>query len=708
MGRLRLFVVFLAVIVTNCILVSCGGGGNGTNVVANPVPAIITLAPFANSSIELGKILTFTATPERGDGTPITTPVQFISSDNSVVTVAANGLACAGSWDSLANPQICTPGKTGVAQVHAEAQGISSPITTVYVHQHVDKVVISLSPSQPALTAGCISKGTPYTYQANAFSLGTDVTATVGPFGWSAANLTLASIQTVLPGLALNQARITGNNPGVTTLSASAGSANSIATQLVICPVKSITVSVNNGSATDVNLPAGTSLPASATVTDIANNQITDVPLTWSSSNTASIGVAGNNSTAVISAAMAGGATILASCTPPTCNVGFQPSKPVYADQAIRVVSGSTGGIPNLTILTTSDGCANLSGCFSTIVPIAESGSATTPNNSVGAAAGLPSTPNSLVFPFGTLGSGFLGTDFSQQGTKGLMVLSSTNSVSQFPSAPGKVLAVSPDGSTVIVSDTADTPNQLYWYKVTANSSTPYSITGATAAGFSPDSMKAFVAAGNNLYLFSNQDAMQTFSLNAPANGVAFLPQGGTAAISGGTPSGITLRDTITGAQIGAAIPTPHTPVFIKALPDGKTVVAVDSPGLDLIDTSTSTVSSLSFGQGNFTPKQFFVSTDGSKAYILASDLPVILVMDLNTHVPSVIALSGGATPLAATLTPDGGSLYVGGSDDQVHVINTNLGLDIQQVTFEKNLCVDSVGNSATTPCLPDIIAVRP
>jgi hypothetical protein len=577
------------------------------------------------------------------------------------------------------------------------------------VHQHVDKVVISLSPSQPALTAGCISKGTPYIYEAHAFSLGTDITATVGPFGWTAANLTLANIETVLPGLAQNQARITGNNPGLTTVSASAGSANSVATPLIICPVKSISVSVNNGSDTAINLPVGSSLPASATVTDIAGNQITNVPLTWSSSNAANVTVAGNNNTALISSALAGGATILASCTPPTCNVGFQPSKPVYADSAIQVTSGSTGAIPSLTILVTTDGCANLSGCISTIIPIAEAGSTTAPNNALGAAIGLPATPNSFVFPVGiAAGSGFLGTDFSQQGTKGLMALSSSNSVSQFPSAPGKVLAVSPDGNTVIVSDTADTTNQLYLFKLAGNTSTPFSISGATAAAFSPDSMKAFVVAGSNLYVFSTQDAMQILPLGAQANGISFLPQGSSAAISGGTASGITLRDTITGAQIGAAIQTPHTPAFIKALPDGKTVLAVDSPGLDLIDTSTSNVTSLNFGQGNFTPKQFFVSSDGSRAYVLASDLSVILVMDLTTHASSVLSLAGGVTPLAAALTPDGGALYVGGSDGQVHVINTSLGLDIQQIVFEKNLCLDSVGNSATTPCLPDIIAVRP
>ena len=50
-------------------------------------------------------------------------------------------------------------------------------------------------------------------------------------------------------------------------------------------------------------------------------------------------------------------------------------------------------------------------------------------------------------------------------GTKGLMVLNATANpatVSEFTSVTGKVLAVSPDGNTVIVSDTFATPNQVF------------------------------------------------------------------------------------------------------------------------------------------------------------------------------------------------------------------------------------------------------
>ena len=726
MGRLRFQALAIAVY---CLIFgfSACGGGNGSNVVANPTPAVITLAPTLKTSLELGKTLIFTTLPEDASGNAISTPVQFVSSNSAVVTVANSGLACAGTWNSLSNPQICTPGQTGTAQITAVAQGVSSPSTTVYVHQHVDKVVISAAPSQNPLTANCISKGHTFIFQANGFSQGTDITSTLGPFTWGAANASVVSLSTTTPGLANNQAQATANSLGLTTISASAGSANSIATPVTVCPVESISLTANGSSSTDLSVPSGTSISAIATTIDTAGNNITGVALTWSSSNASSVGVGGNNNTASIAASLPGGATIIASCTPPSCNPGFQPSQPVYPSNVIRVTSGQTSTTPSHTVLVTSDGCANLAGCISTMVPINTSGGASSPANTAGAAINLAATPNSLVTPSGTTtGSVFLGTDFSQQNTKGLMVFSTSGSLLQFPSAPGKVLAVSPNGNLVIVSDTADAVNQVYLFNALGNTSTPFSITGATAAAFSPDSLKAFVLAGSNLYIISTQDALQIVPLGAMANGVAFLPQGGFAYVATGAT--VTPWETCSDASVPAqAVTTSAASQFLQPLNSGpgqiQNLVAVDSPGIDVIssqvnvpapltscglDVVSNTPVSFNLGRGNFVPKQLLVSSDGKKVYIVTSNLSVILVFDLTSQASSAIALSGGATPLAAALTPDGGLLYVGASDDQVHVVDTNAGVDIQQVSFQRNLCLDSVGNPLPTVCLPDIIAVRP
>ena len=70
----------------------------------------------------------------------------------------------------------------------------------------------------------------------------------------------------------------------------------------------------------------------------------------------------------------------------------------------------------------------------------------------------------------------------------------------------GKVLAVSPNGNTVIVSDTFATPNQVFIFNSSNNSSVALNITGATAADFSPDNLKAYiVAAPKLLYTFTRR-----------------------------------------------------------------------------------------------------------------------------------------------------------------------------------------------------------
>src|ERR1700674_807800 len=123
-------------------LVGCGSN-SAVNTTNFAVPASIAITHTPNLSMETGTNQSFTVSVLTSTKTAITEPVSFQSSNTAVVTVAANGLACAGSWDSLSVPQICTPGPVGVAQITATAQGVSSPPTTVYVHQHIDKVVVS-------------------------------------------------------------------------------------------------------------------------------------------------------------------------------------------------------------------------------------------------------------------------------------------------------------------------------------------------------------------------------------------------------------------------------------------------------------------------------------------------------------------------------------------------------------------------------------
>src|SRR5436305_14554400 len=125
------------------IFALAGCGTNAAPTVNFPAPASISLSPASTASMDVGSILGFAATPRNSINRTIATAVSFEFSNTAVLTIASNGLACAGTWNSLSTPQICTPGPVGTAQVIATAQGISSPPTTVYVHQHVENITIA-------------------------------------------------------------------------------------------------------------------------------------------------------------------------------------------------------------------------------------------------------------------------------------------------------------------------------------------------------------------------------------------------------------------------------------------------------------------------------------------------------------------------------------------------------------------------------------
>src|SRR6266550_913395 len=709
MGR---SVFFSLALIMNLVLIGAlsGCGGSSSKPVGFPVPASIILSPTTTVSVDLGGIQSFTATPQNNNKQTITTPVSFRSSNTAVVTIAANGLACAGSWDSLSAPQVCTPGQVGIAQVTAIAQGVSSPPTTVYVHQHIDNIVVN--PVTPPSTS-CFSKGTVVDYEAHAFSRNTEITSSVGTFNWQVLNATVVTLDASPIGFPIGQGRFTARTPGTTPVFASASGVTSVPFTFVTCAVQSITLAVTGSATNNLTVTKGTGKTITATVVDSQNVAIGGVPLTWCSSQPTSVSVGTNcstntNGSVTATTSNAGGSTVIASCTPPTCNIGFTPTQPIYPDAVVSLAV--TGASQGTTVWVASTGCGISNGCISNVVPV------TTPANTVGNPTPLPATPNSLIFsPDGT--QLFAGTNRGLLGTKGLMVVSlSANSVSQFTSAPGKVLAVSPDGKKVILSHTDPTelPNQVFVFDTANNSTVALPIAGATAADFSPDGFKAYIVAGSTLYVYSVLDALKTIPLTAPAQDVSFLASGTFAYLAGGSSSAVTVRRTCDNA-FAQTVGTPANPFFIKTIPDATQVLAVDPPFIDVINVSTTpaagcatsvnnTVSSVSLGQGNFVPTQLIVSADGLRAYVLTSNLASVLVFNIGNQPPFAIALAAQATPIQGSLTIDGTLLYVTGSDGTVHVIDTVAGNDIQQISFPQNFC----GSGVTFTCKPDLVAVRP
>ena len=717
------FVVFFALL----IFLVAGLAGCGSNSAVTTtnfvVPASITLAPGPDLSLEIGTNQAFLASAFSSTKTSIVEPISYQSSNTAVVTVADNGLACAGSWNSLSNPQICTPGPVGVALVTATAQGVSSPPTTVYVHQHVDKIVASLllPPNQPPPVNPCLSVGQTANYQATAYSRGVDITSTVGVFTWQTLLTNVATLSTTVTGLLPGQVQATARVPGLTPLFATIGNVNSVPLNFTTCAVQSITLAVTTATSTSKNI--------TPTVLDTLGTEITGVPLTWSSSESGSVTV--STAGAATGSATGGSATIIASCTPPTCNTGFyNPSLPIYPENVVTLTVTPAGtNNQNATVYVSSTSCGTTDACFSTIVPI------TSPGNTVGNSITLPVTPNSLIFNRqGT--SAYLGTDSGRLGSVGLAVLNvSSNAVTQFAPLPGKVLAVSPDGSKVIVSDTApeDGPNRVFIFDTTNNTSTTFQITGATAADFSPDSLKAYIVAGSTLYVHSKVDALRTIALAAPANDVSFLSEGAFAYVAGGESGKVTVWRTCDNG-LADRVPEigqfPTVPTTIKTLPGAARLLPSDSPNtfhllalvppdIDIISVnatpsgctppvSNGPVSSFNLGQGNFVPKQLIVSQDGSTAYVIASNLSGILVFNVPGQVASAIALAGNPMPLSASLSPDGTLLYVGANDGTVHVVSTVAGGDVKQIPFPQGLCQNSAGQPLSITCNPDLVAVKP
>jgi hypothetical protein len=689
---------------------SCSSGSS-VHTTSFAVPTNITLVPVGSASMELGTYQQFTATPFNAAQAPITEPVFYRSSNSAVVTVAVNGLVCAGTWDSLSVPQVCTAGPVGFADIIASAQGVSSPSTRVYVHQHIDGVTIS--PVPPGPSTSCLSVTQTAAYQATAFSHGVDITASAGQFSWQMLNTGVADLSTTASGLvnvvngqSLNQMQMTAKVPGVTPIFASIGNTSSVPFNFTTCLVQAIQLTVTGSTASTKTITPTVVDSLGITISTTAAG----VPLTWSSSQPASVSV--NDVGVALTTTGGGGSTIIGSCTPPTCNIGLLPSVQIFPESVVTLVPESVTS-PTETVYVSSTGCGTTDACVSSMISV------TNPPIKLGNAIILPATPNSLVLdPTGT--KAYTGTNSGLLGTKGLSVISvSGNSLTEFASTPGKVLAVSPDGSKLVVSDTTDSPNQVFVFDTASSIPTAFQITGATAADFSPDSFKAFIVAGSTLYVYSKLDALQTIALSAPANDVSFLAEGAFAYLAGGNPSGVTVQRTCDGSEAGTVDVSP-VPTFLKTLPDATGVLTLIPPAVGVIKVSTTptgctpsvmdSLTTFDLGRGNFVASQLIISQDGSTAYIVTPNFNSILVYNIGAQTSSAIPLVGTGHPLRASLTPDGTQLYVGSSDGTVHVLQTDTGTDVQQISFPSpGLCQTSSGKPFPgVTCNPDLVVAKP
>lgn len=655
MRRFQSLVGLLALLFLILGFTYCGGS-------KPPVPAQISLTPSV-ASLNSGQVVTVIATITDSAGNTLSgQKVTFSSSNPAVATLSTPATpnttqtlvnVCGGIWDSAFVD--CQSGQSGVATITASSGAVTSSIT-VFVHPHVDTVKVTPT------SVDCVSNGGTAQFTAQALSGATDVTSQVGAITWQVGDATVASIDT--------NGITTARNPGKTSVFASVAGAISSGAGFVTCAVQSIHVHVSNATDTTFSLSPSTTITLVADILDSKGVAITGVIPTWSSTQPAVATVAGGT----VSAVGAGVTGIGASCSPPSCNLGFQP---IFSNVALGTVTGTT----STTVYATGTGTTSL-------VPIDATA------NTAGTAITLPNAPNSFVFNrAGT--AAYLGS------AGGMMSFNvSTSAVTTIISAPGTVIGVSPDGNEVLYSSPAN--GVVYVFDVpTTTISTTIIISGNPVADYLLDSSKAFTVSGTDLEVLTSAGSLKPFTLAAPANSVAALTQGSFFYLAGGAPLSITARASCDISQADA-LATAATPTLIAALPNGTGVLALDPPKLEVVTATTDgagcppaltdTLSSIDTGQGSFTPRQIIPLADSSKAYIV-TDQPNLIVYNTAAGTVSTIPLANGALAFSGGVKLDGSALYVGGSDNAVHRIDTSAGTDAQQISVSFT---------------PDLVAVRP
>jgi len=593
-GFLITLVIIFASALTGCL-------GKSVSNSTNAGVSSVTLSPASTFSMNIGATQPFSASAKNsGGGNVLGLNIQYVvtsgtptspSTAPSPLSIAGNGNSCAGNWDPTVS--VCSPGTSGIATVYAIANGVYSAPTIVYVHSPIDSIQISLLPpvGPPPPNYPCYSQGQTRLFQATAYSSNLDVTDTVGPMTWSSSNSGVLTATPYVPSNqinVLNQAQVTAKTPGITQLTASVSGASSAPYEYTTCFVQAIYLQIagqgQQGDSVTVNSGASISVTATAvdTLYKFTGVPMPSPPLTWSTTNpdvalfSTTTNTTGSNSATARN--NSGGATLTASCVPPTCNIGLPgtnpsnpsqviPSLPIYASDgllpnktqgygaiSVDVIPSSTAKPPTYTAWVATTDCHDASGCTSALFTMAPP--VTAGANPIGTILSLPRTPNSLVFNHQTsprlyIGSneGLMYIDVANTNL-GLGLVSNTTTPCNI-SLCGTVLTTSNDGKFAVISDSVSTPRQVYIYNGATSPTPTVDLTldnpafpgeFATAAAFSPDQLKLFIlTSAGNMYVYSTVDAFArvpatsgsgpTFA--APATDLAFSADGSFAYVAG-------------------------------------------------------------------------------------------------------------------------------------------------------------------------------
>jgi Bacterial Ig-like domain (group 2) len=599
-----------------------------------------------------------------------------VSNATALVTLTDTNLIATGAQLTITNPGFnggTTPPTTAtLSSGTATCTGTATVITQLQTTVGVDPV-INATGTVTLTGSNTIASGTQLTITNQGYgAVQPPTTATL-----SSGTATCTGTASVIT--ALNSATgLEAQSPGSTALFASVAGVNSVGTPFTVCPVQSILVHDANSSATYFSLNGGQTQNLVADVLDSKGQSIKPI-LTWATSEPGAASLSSENATASIAGIGPGVTSVTATCITPNCNVNLSPQ---YSSNVVTAAVG--GQSPDIVYVASSQSL--------TMVPIPAV------TNVVGAAITLPNYPNSIVASPDGLNV-FIGS------YTGVMVYNTTNGVSVLP-FNGKVLAVTPDGTTILVADRDG--NATYFYSNSNAAKVATALGVATAGTMTPDSQWGLSLVGNTLVREGYNAALTATNLSYTPTNIDLLAQGSLAFVTSNSAHSVDVRSTCNESDLQTL--TASNPTFVQRIPNGNGAVVVDSPQIDVITTpqpsgtcpvvANSTLAGYNLGAGNFNPTQLLVAFDSLNAWVI-TDQSSVLVFNLTNNSPSSIALAGGVTPTSGGLTLDSSTLYVGASDGNVHRLVLSSLSDAQTIA-------PGLKDANSNTAIPDLVAVLP
>ena len=498
-------------------VVYCNGGNTGPTAGQLQTITLSQSLAIQGESLNYGQVGPTNLNPAGTDckGSSVSVAhYTYATSDMSIADInPATGQICGGTWNrnsgsGIADYTVCTPPTPAnqskhLAYVTATAEGLTSNAVPVYVHATVTGIVFGRSPavtsgqqadycatdpdtscnpaspttliSAPVYDSGhCVSQN--QTAQVVARIYTNNSTDPANNITLSAGHLSFGT-QGASGIVTLDQNGVaTAQQPGSVNLTASLS--NSTSAQNLgffsTCPPASITltpVGTTGGTTTPINLSLNNTQQFTTTVKDTKGVTLNGVELTFESTTPQTIAA---NSTGSATANFPGAATITAICQPPTCN-------PAPLSQL--------GYLGNGKPITSNGVRLNTPGSSSTQIYIGSTQSqyiypVDFSTQQTGALVKLPYVPNSMVITQD-------GSTIYMGSTGGLMTVSAANGAvgSVNIAIQGQVLSVSPDGTTIVVTD----PSR-HTISLVAGSTVVATYTGiGTRAQWTPDSTTVYI-----------------------------------------------------------------------------------------------------------------------------------------------------------------------------------------------------------------------